>query len=449
MIGRTETDISVMYERIHEDWRTDERARCIRSHGCQWSRRMVKTGGEQSVWTCDDCIGVLSYRSFTRQLARTSIAVHGLTNSKYLSRTQLLALRSTSTTRTKHLSRRVTRLSVQLAQARLRLRDALAQVRSDIERGDVVAVSHRLRSLHREGAFADAPPQLQLALDGLTALCSPQRGARRTAITKDVMVALHVEFGPACAKFVHANLGLGGGTSVERWLRADRRPFAMGIHEDNFREGAEVMAASMRRLNITGPILHQTAEDETAIQDSVSYHPQSDSLVGFCGPVCAQGHHLVTKCRCPDRHACCVDGDGSIVLGPSPDGDASVYNRIENSFSTQKVATLGRCVVLVPLHEDLHATVLMWAPCCGAMTADDYIRYQWTEIDRLLVKYFEPIQVFQLGKASDGAHATMSANGTDSPCLASRSLESSSAGTSDSSDCCTSTTRTTCTVGKR
>jgi hypothetical protein len=133
--------------------------------------------------------------------------------------------------------------------------------------------------------------------DGTTSPPGLERGARRTPITKDMMVALQVEFGPACARFVHANLGLGGGTSVERWLRADRRPFEMGIHEDNFREAADVMAASMKRLNITGPIMHQMSEDETALQDSVDYHPQSDSIVGFCGPVCAHGHHLVTKCK--------------------------------------------------------------------------------------------------------------------------------------------------------
>ena len=122
------------------------------------------------------------------------------------------------------------------------------------------------RPLHREGAFAGAAPQLQLALDGLPALCTPERGARRTSITKDIMVALQVEFGPACARFVHANLGLGGGTSVERWLRADRRPFEMGIIEANFREAADVMAASMERLTITGPIMYQVSEDETAVQ---------------------------------------------------------------------------------------------------------------------------------------------------------------------------------------
>jgi hypothetical protein len=91
------------------------------------------------------------------------------------------------------------------------------------------------------------------------------------------------------------------------------------------------------------------------------------------------------------------------VLGPSPDGDASVYNRILDAFNTQKVATQGRAVMIVPLHKELKSMVVVWAPCCGAMTAEDYIRYQWRECDRLAVKYLEPIGLFQTGKASDGA----------------------------------------------
>jgi hypothetical protein len=244
-----------MYGRIHRDWHTDERLGCIRSLACQWSRA-TPPGKNPSAWVCGDCRVVPTYRSFKRQLRRTSV-VSSRTNDQYLSRIQLLALRSTSTNRSQMLRRRVTRLAIQLAQARLRLRNARDQLRVDIERGDVAAVSHRLRALHREGAFQTAAPQLRIAMDGLTALCAPERGARRSPVTKELMQVLQIEFGPACARFVHANLGLGGGTSVERWLRTDRRSFRMGIDEENFREAAEVMAAMMARLGITGPIMHQ------------------------------------------------------------------------------------------------------------------------------------------------------------------------------------------------
>ena len=80
-----------------------------------------------------------------------------------------------------------------------------------------------------------------------------------------------------------------------------------------------------------------------------------------------------------------------------------MYNRILDAFKTQKVATQGRVIMVVPLHPDLPTLAVLWAPCCGAMTADDYVRPQWERVDLLLKKYFEPIGLFQTGKASDGA----------------------------------------------
>ena len=70
MIGKTPTNISVMFERIHKDWHTDERLRCIRSLGCQWSRPVLHTPGEPQKWTCADCLIVPMFNSFTRQLKR-------------------------------------------------------------------------------------------------------------------------------------------------------------------------------------------------------------------------------------------------------------------------------------------------------------------------------------------------------------------------------------------
>jgi hypothetical protein len=77
-------------------------------------------------------------------------------------------------------------------------------------------------------------------------------------------------------------------------------------------------------------------------QPKGEYHPQSDCLLGFCGLVCAQGHHLVTKCKCADRHQCEVSGDGGIVLGESLDNDSRVYDLIVDAFTKRKVATSGR-----------------------------------------------------------------------------------------------------------
>ena len=400
-IGTADVDISVMYGRLHADWFTDERQSVIRSRSCQWARQVI-THSDPSTWTCDDCRAVPRLRSFQRQLHCPTV-VSSRTNNKYLSRTQLLALKSTVTDRTRFLSRRVSVLTNQLAKSRLQLCDERMQLRRDIERGDVAAVTHRLRALHREGAFADVSPSVRMAMDSLSSLCTPARGARRTVVTQELMQALKLEFGSGCVRFVHANLGLGGGSSVRRWIREDLQPFMMGIRDDNFLHAAEILGAIKKRLGITGPVLYQMAEDETAIQTSIDYDDHSDSAVGFCGPVCSMRHHLVTKCHCEDRHQCATFGDGSVYLGDSPDGDDTVYNRIMSVFATHKVATQGRVMMIVPLHPDLPSLVVLWAPCCGAISADGYVRKQWDAVDPLLQKHLEPIGLFQLGKASDGA----------------------------------------------
>ena len=235
-IDTADVDISVMYGRLHADWFTDERQSVIRSRSCQWSRQVI-THSDPSTWTCDDCRAVPGLRSFQRQL-RCPTVVSSRTNNKYLSRTQLLALKSTVTDRTRFLSRRVSVLTNQLAKSRLQLCDERMQLRRDIERGDVAAVTHRLRALHREGAFADVSPSVRMAMDSLSSLCTPVRGARRTVVTRELMQTLKLEFGSGCVKFVHANLGLGGGSSVRRWIREDLQPFMMGIHDDNFLHAA-------------------------------------------------------------------------------------------------------------------------------------------------------------------------------------------------------------------
>jgi hypothetical protein len=43
-------------------------------------------------------------------------------------------------------------------------------------------------------------------------------------------------------------------------------------------------------------------------------------------------------------------------------------------------------MMVVPLHPDLPTLAVLWAPCCGAMTADEYVRPQWERVDLLLKK---------------------------------------------------------------
>jgi hypothetical protein len=76
---------------------------------------------------------------------------------------------------------------------------------------------------------------------------------------------------------------------------------------------------------------------------------------------------------------------------------------VRAAFDQHKVATQGRAMLVVPLHPKLPCLVILWAPVCGAFSADEYVLPQWRRVDELLIKHFAPIGLFQTGKASDGA----------------------------------------------
>jgi hypothetical protein len=122
------------------------------------------------------------------------------TNNARLSRTELLLLKQRWTETTTDLRWRVTDLALALARAKVKPMGADAKLGADMARGDVAAVAHGLRRLYRKGVFKDASPQLIMALDSLSALCSPNRGARPMRCTRDLVAVLHAESGPACVR---------------------------------------------------------------------------------------------------------------------------------------------------------------------------------------------------------------------------------------------------------
>jgi hypothetical protein len=180
------------------------------------------------------------------------------TNDDRLSRTDLLELKGRWSMTMDDLRTRVRNLVIGRARDRIKLRGAHKKLQADMERGDVAAVTYGIRNMHRKGVFDGAAPRMIMALDALVSVCAPARGARPTTITKELVCALRAQWGPACVKFISANLGMGSETASATWANAERKPFKTGIHEENFINAASTMAAAMKRLNIKGPITHQT-----------------------------------------------------------------------------------------------------------------------------------------------------------------------------------------------
>jgi hypothetical protein len=245
-----------MYRTINPAWSTNERDKCIRANDCEWAR-VSRPGAPDPFWVCPKCEDVPRMRAFQQKLYRFKGA-STRTNDAHLSRTDLLELKGRFSRTMDDLRTRVRQLVIGRARDRIKLRGANKKLQADMERGDVAAVTYGIRKMHRKGVFDGAAPRMIMALDALASVCAPTRGARPTAITKELACAVRAQWGPACVKFLSANMGVGSATSSATWTNAERKPFKTGIHEENFINAASTMAAAMKRLNIKGPITHQT-----------------------------------------------------------------------------------------------------------------------------------------------------------------------------------------------
>ena len=86
---------------------------------------------------------------------------------------------------------------------------------------------------------------------------------------------------------------------------------------------------------ITGPVPTLMAEDKTGIQANPHYLEESDTIIGFCGPMTED----------PKNHRCQVGLE--IKVGEDPGG---AYDRIVNTFETLKAGNYLRVIMINPLH---------------------------------------------------------------------------------------------------
>ena len=117
-----------------------------------------------------------------------------------------------------------------------------------------------------------------------------------------------------------------------------------------------------------GPVLVETAEDETAIQPIVQWDARTDQLTGFCGR--KGGDHV------------CVS-DCTVTVGDS-------YSDITEAFQDLQVGSLARVVMINPLHPLLPATPVHIAPTCNRFTSET-VAQDWQIIQELYDKYLYPV----------------------------------------------------------
>lgn len=105
-------------------------------------------------------------------------------------------------------------------------------------------------------------------------------------------------------------------------------------------------------LFVTGPVLCEASEDETAIQASVVWDQNTDSLIGFCGAK-------------SDTHAC--QPDCSVTVG-------DFYEQLVTAFQNNVIGSHARVIMINPLHPNLPSLPIYMMPTCNKFTADHVSR---------------------------------------------------------------------------
>ena len=71
-------------------------------------------------------------------------------------------------------------------------------------------------------------------------------------------------------------------------------------------------------------------------------------------------------------------------------------------MTQNQVATMGRCMMFIPLHRKLPAAVVFLAPTCNKFTAEGYVDPQWKAVREICNRVLGPVVGRIIGHASDG-----------------------------------------------
>ncbi|XP_072023023.1 uncharacterized protein [Amphiura filiformis] len=272
-------------------------------------------------------------------------------------------------------------LTSKVARTQIKCRTYKERVVEFSRRGSMKAICHQLQKADAEGKLKD-----KSVLNGLLEaigrnLHVEKKGKRYPAPLQTFFEVILMWGGPRLANFVSLNIFGPEIHSMFRWRKQKAFQLLPGIAEENFVKLKSLYADSRERGNIPKvPVL--LAEDETAITAHIEYVASNDSLIGFCG-------------ENGDGHTC--KEDFSIKVGDGEEG----YNNIMKSFQDCKIGSMGRAVILNPLHPALPKIPILIHPTCNTFDSG-FIRRQWDELQSLYDRHLHDILGPLIGQASDG-----------------------------------------------
>jgi len=204
---------------------------------------------------------------------------------------------------------------------------------------------------------------------------------------KNLHGAVAVKWNQGASNFLSTNLNGPSETTVKRWLPT--HIYAGGYKETEVivKDLKKIYEALITKHNLPrGKIGVWLGEDETRIRAEPCYDEKTDSIAGFCGRKCGKGEH-----ECTLRGHCYIGVGGT-----------EGYEKILEAMTQNQVATMGRCMMFIPLHRKLPAAVVFLAPTCNKFTAEGYVDPQWKAVREICNRVLGPVVGRIIGHASDG-----------------------------------------------
>ena len=201
---------------------------------------------------------------------------------------------------------------------------------------------------------------------------------------KDFYGSLLIMGGSKLCNFVAINLEGPSMNAVYKWRKLKLIKFNPGLEMENFKQMSILMRDVLAKYKIP-KVPWLAAEDETLVERIVTYHQETDELVGFCG----------LKSDDPKQHKCFFDV--KIVLGD----DDNSYERLTNAFKSNKIGSFARVILLNPMHKALPRLVACMIPTCNQFNHFDVDR-QWKQVSMNFKNSLEDVVGPLVGHSSDG-----------------------------------------------
>ena len=357
----------------------------IRSTKCMKNKGQLLPSG-----TCLECNDLLQTQEMKMRIRRgqktddsTSFPRCKSTPNKNLTETEKDVKLKVYKARNKRQRILLVRLAQKLALVQSRKKKLSEKIAEYTNRGDTSACIENIKRAHEQGCLSGSSKTLKFLKDITANMTKHGRGKRYGKFTKQLYDVLRIMGGPRSSCLIAQNL-FGPSRKTQNRSRSKHcfkyKP-SLSI-DSQMQQVASIYRDIMSSKNITGPILVETAEDETVIISQVMWDSSSDECWGWCG-------------RSGAGHEC--DHIFTYIVGDGPDA----YERLQEAFRENKIAGLARVVMLNPLHKELPALVILLQATCNTFT-HVMVREQWQEIARSYNQYLFDILGPLIGHASDG-----------------------------------------------